>query len=383
MLTHLRHARVFAPEPLGTLDLLVAGETLVALGPELGPLPQALRCRSIDLQGATVIPGLIDAHAHLSGGGGEAGPATRIRALTRADLLEAGVTTVVGLLGTDTTTRSMTDLVARALGLRAEGLSAYCWTGGYSLPVATLTGSVRGDLAFVDPVIGVGELAVSDHRSSQPTLDELLRVAADCHVGGLMSGKAGVLHLHLGNGERGLELVRRALDGSELPARTFHPTHVNRRLALFDEAEALTRRGVTIDVTAFPSVEDDELSAADAIERHLHAGLPPERVTCSTDAGGCLPTFDAEGRMTAMDVGRATTLLETLRELSARGLPLDVALRPLTVNVAEALRLRKKGRLAPGMDADLAILDDRGALLGVMARGAMLSGQWLERREVG
>src|SRR5205085_7564452 len=136
---------------------------------------------------------------------------------------------VVGLLGTDGATRTIRDLVGRTLGLREEGISAWCYTGNYQVPVQTLTGSVRDDIVFIDPIIGVGELAISDHRSSQPTLDELLRVASDVHVAGMMSGKAGVLHLHLGDGPRGLELVRRALDGSELPPRVFHPTHVNRQ----------------------------------------------------------------------------------------------------------------------------------------------------------
>ena len=52
-------------------------------------------------------------------------------------------------------------------------------------------------------MIGIGELALSDHRSSQPTRDELLRIASDAHVAGMISGKAGIVHLHLGDGERG------------------------------------------------------------------------------------------------------------------------------------------------------------------------------------
>src|SRR5690606_39548569 len=103
-----------------------------------------------------------------------------------------------------------------------------------------------------DALIGIGEVAISDHRSSQPTLDELLRLASEAHVAGLMTGKAGIVHLHLGDGARGLDLVRRALDGSELPPRVFHPTHVNRRRALFEESLELAGRGATIDVTAFP-----------------------------------------------------------------------------------------------------------------------------------
>ena len=128
--------------------------------------------------------------------------------LALSRLTPGGVTTAIGVLGTDDTVRTPAELVTVARGLIAEGLSAWCHTGGYHVPPTTATGSVRRDIVLIDLILGVGELAISDHRSSQPTLDELLRVAADAHVGGLMSGKAGIVHLHVGDGPRGLEPVR-------------------------------------------------------------------------------------------------------------------------------------------------------------------------------
>jgi len=260
--------------------------------------------------------------------------------------------------------------VTVARGLNAEGLTAYCMTGGYHVPPVTVTGSVRRDLVLIDLILGVGEVAISDHRSSQPTLDELLRVAADAHVGGLMSGKAGVLHLHVGDGERGLQPVRDALDRSEIPAAVFNPTHVNRRRALFDEALALAERGCTVDLTAFPVAEDEDgWSAVEALTRYLDAGLPPERVTVSSDGGGCLPVFDPAGRVIQMDVGRPSSLIETLGALLACGRPLERVLPAFTVNPARLLRLPRKGHLALGADADLVVLDERGGAVDVMARG--------------
>jgi beta-aspartyl-dipeptidase (metallo-type) len=230
---------------------------------------------------------------------------------------------------------------------------------------------VRGDIVHVDRVLGVGEVALSDHRSSQPTRDELLRLASEAHVAGLMTGKAGIVHLHLGDGARGLALVRDALDTSELPARVFNPTHVNRRRALFDEAMALAARGCTMDVTAFPVADgEDAWSAADALERWWAHDAPAHRVTVSSDGGGCLPTFDAEGRVAHMDVGEPGALALTLAELLARGHPLDRVLPPFTSNVAALLRLPRKGRLVVGADADLVVLDDAGRVRDVMARGA-------------
>ena len=316
------------------------------------------------------MPGFIDGHVHVSGGGGEAGFASRVPAPLLSRYTMAGVTSVVGLLGTDDTTRGSAELLSHVYALREQGLSAWAWCGGYHLPPATLTGSVRGDIALVEPIIGIGELAISDHRSSQPTLDELLRVASETHVAGLMTGKAGIVHLHLGDGPRGLDLVRRALDQSELPPRVFNPTHVNRRKALFDEALELAKRGCHVDITAFPVAEGEDAWPADeALLRYLDSGAPAERVSISSDAGGCLPCFDAQGRVCHMDVGDSGAMAETLKALLARGLPLERALPAFTRNVADLLRLPGKGRIQAGADADLVALDDEGNVRDVWAGG--------------
>lgn len=375
MLTLLRNALVYAPEPRGRCDLLIAGETMVWLGPHASSLPltvaDSIELAVVDCTGQTLIPGLIDGHAHLTGGGGEAGPDTRVPAPHLSHYTSAGVTSVVGVLGTDDVTRTTGDLVAAARGLVASGLSAWCHSGGYHFPPTTLTGTVRGDIAHIDRIIGVGEVAISDHRSSQPTLDELLRLASEAHVGGMMSGKAGILHMHVGDGERGLDLIRQMLDTSELPARVFNPTHVNRRRALFDEAVALTARGCSIDFTAFPVDENDDGWSADvALERYWKSGAAPERVTVSSDGGGCLPTFDADGVMIKMDVGSSAALAEIIRVLALRGYALEQILPPFTSNVATLLRLKNKGRIGAGADADLVLLDDAYRVTDVMARGA-------------
>lgn len=369
--TLIRNAHLFAPEDRGPRQLLIGGGRILWIGDTTEAAPTIPGLDTIDLGGKRLIPGLIDGHAHVTGGGGEGGFATRVPPVPLSRFTAAGVTTVVGVLGTDDLARSPGELLASVYALREQGLAAFAWCGGYHLPPVTLTGSVRGDIVYLDPVIGVGELAISDHRSSQPTFDECLRIASDCHVAGLMTGKAGVLHLHLGDGPRGLELVRRALDETELPARTFHPTHVNRRKALFEEALTLARRGCTVDITAFP-VDDgeDAWSAADAWERYRAAGAPAERITISSDAGGCLPTFDHDGRLCRMDVGRSQALIDTLRTLLARGHALDAVLPAFTRNVARALRLAGKGEIAVGADADLVALDADGGVADVMAQGA-------------
>lgn len=373
MLSLLTNAMLYAPEARGLMHLLIAGEQLAWLGPRLDALPRQLEAEVVDLAGAIVIPGLVDGHAHLTGGGGEAGPNSRVPAPTLTTYTMHGVTTAVGVLGTDDTVRHTGELVMAADGLIMDGMSAWCHCGGYHMPLSTVTGSVRGDLAYVDRIIGVGELALADHRSSQPTLAELLRVASDAHVGGLMSGKAGIVHLHIGDGVRGLSMVREALSAAELPGRVFNPTHVNRRRALFEEAVGLTRHGCVIDISAFGASDSaDAWSAPEALARYFASGAPRDQVTVSSDSGGCLPTFDADGRVVRMGVGHAGELLATVRVLAREGYPLEQLLPPFTSNPAALLRLSGKGRLAAGYDADLVVLDEGLSVRHVMARGAWM-----------
>jgi len=361
MLELLTNCDVFAPEPLGRRHVLIGGGRVLWIGEACPEVPAAFPVETIDLDGRRLIPGLVDGHVHLTGGGGEAGFKSRVPPVSLSAFTRGGTTTVVGVLGTDDTTRSTASLVAAARSLTGQGISAWCLTGGYHIPPITLTGSVRGDLVHIDRIIGVGEIAVSDHRSSQPTLSELLRVASDAYVGGMLAGKAGLTHIHLGGGDRGLSLVREAREQSELPPRVFHPTHVNRRKALTDEAFEFAAGGSTIDVTAFPVTEgEDAWSAADAVRRYFSSGLPGDRITVSSDAGGSVgPT----------EVGRPQALGETLAELLATGSALDQVLPAFTANAATVLGLAGKGRIREGADADLVVLDEAGAARDVMALG--------------
>lgn len=356
MLTLLRNVDAYAPEPLGTTDILLAGGRIAAIGRDLGAPPSEWGCTLVDGRGLRAVPGLLDVHTHMSGGGGEGGAHTRVPPVHLSAFTLAGVTTAIGLLGTDTCTRSMAELLACARGLEVHGLSAFCYTGGYPVPPLTLTGSARGDLVHVDRIVAIGETAISDHRSTQPTYEEFVRLAADAHVAGLMTQKAGLLHLHMGDGARGLSYVRRALDESELPARVFHPTHVNRNHRLWAEAKALTQRGVHVDITAGPP-DDAGPGSAEALLDARADGVPWDRLTLSSDGGGCLPRFDPDGVLVHMGVGSSASLLETLRELLRAGVPLDQALAPVTSTPARLFRFHDRGRLAPGLRADLLLLD--------------------------
>jgi beta-aspartyl-dipeptidase (metallo-type) len=369
-MTVIHNAKVYAPQPLGRKSLLIGGGQILAISNEPIELPDTLGVEVIDLQGQRLLPGYIDSHAHITGGGGEAGFATQVPPVPISQFTNAGVTTVVGLLGTDDLTRSTGNVLARVYGLREEGLSAYCWTGGYHLPLTTLTGTAKSDIVYLEPVIGVGEFAISDHRSSQPMFEEVIRLASEAHVAGLMTGKAGIIHFHLGDGERKLELIKRAIAETEIPARVFNPTHVNRNKPLFDQACELMSLGIYADITAFPKgTAAPGYEAAEAIALAIERKVPLSQLTLSSDGGGCLPCFDAKGELTSMDFGRAATLHETVLELLADDLDLATILPMLTANVADLLRLHHKGRIKVGNDADLLVLNNSNEISCVMAQG--------------
>jgi beta-aspartyl-dipeptidase (metallo-type) len=369
LLQLLTNAHVFAPADAGIRHLLIGGGRILAMANDRKEIA-ATSATVVDLAGRRLIPGLIDGHAHVTGGGGESGFASRVPPQSIGRFTRAGVTTVVGVLGTDDTTRDTRSLLAQTHGLREEGLGAWCHTGGYHFPPVTLTGSVRDDIVFLDPVIGVGELALSDHRSSQPTCDELLRIASDAHVAGMISGKAGIVHLHLGVGSRGLDLVRMALEDSVVPGRVFNPTHVNRRKALFDEALALTRHGCSIDITAFPVDDGEDAWPADvALTRYIDSGAPASLVTISSDGGGCLPVFNETGEIIEMDVGRPAMLMQTIHALLQAGVDLQQVLPAFTSNVATLLRFHDRGRIDSGMAADLVVLGEDHSASDVMVAG--------------
>lgn len=366
MITVIKNANVYSPDALGIKHLLIANDKIVYVGDVLPELN--VEHEVIDTDGAILIPGFIDGHTHLTGGGGEAGFSTRVPPVPLSRFTRAGVTTAVGLLGTDDITRSTESMVAQVYALREEGFSAYCYTGGYHLPLTTLTGSVRTDIVFIEPIIGVGELAISDHRSSQPTLNELLKIASEAHVARLMTGKAGMVHLHLGDGERGLSMVEEALRTAEIPARTYNPTHINRQRFLFEQACELAKKGCWVDVTAFET-GDVGYEPADALLRYMDQDLPQDKLTISSDGGGCLPDFHTDGSLKHMSFADSQSMTDIFYALVDNSSAIERFLPFFTRNVAQLMNFHHKGRIQNGADADIIILNKDHRIEHVMALG--------------
>jgi beta-aspartyl-dipeptidase (metallo-type) len=372
----IKNANLYTPASQGRRDLLLAGETLVAIAPSI-PVPASpVECEVIDAAGRAVVPGFIDGHVHITGGGGEGGFHTRTPELMLSSATLAGVTTVIGVLGTDGVARSLEALVAKVYALREEGLSAWCYTGSYRIPLQTITGEIMKDIMMIDPILGAGEVAVSDHRSSRPSDAELARVAMESRVGGMLSGKAGVVNVHLGDAPDGLGPLQRIAAAGDLPKTQFIPTHCNRNQALLEQSVGWAREGGRVDFTASTVrafLEDGETSAAASVARIRAEGIALDRVTVTSDGQGSLPSFDEAGHLNGLFVGSCSSLLEYLREaVGDRGLSLEEALRPVTSNPAEALKLGRKGRLEEGMDADLVILGEGLVPDCVLARGRVM-----------
>lgn len=365
-------ASLCAPEPLGVLDILIGGSRILAIGADLnvGNLP----CARIDGRGLIAAPGLVDSLVHIGGGGGEGGFATRMPALRGEDAIAAGVTTLIGALGTDDVTRSHADLLACARALAAHGLSGYALSGSYRVPVRSLTGGVREDLVLIPEIIGVGEIAIADHRGSQPDVAELARIGADARVGGMLAGKAGTVLIHVGDDAAGISLLDAVCSAYPLPKTQWLPTHINRNDALLAQGAAWARGGGWVDLTTSTTsglIAAGEVPAAEALARLLHDGVNAAHIGLSSDGQASLPHFDAEGRLLALDVAPIASLLASVREaVREHALPLSTALAAASVHPAAFWGLARKGRLAPGADADVLLLaQDDLALRATIAGG--------------
>jgi beta-aspartyl-dipeptidase (metallo-type) len=377
----LRHAEVYAPQPMGVQDLLVLGGRIAAIHERLERprLPSCVPLTVVDLKGQRLVPGLVDQHVHLAGGGGEGGFVNRTPPVPLSQLARNGVTTAVGLLGTDGITRSVQELYARVMAIQAQGLSAYLYTGAYEIPTRTITGSVRGDLVLLERVLGTGEIAISDDRSSHPSEEDLAHLAAETRVGALLAGKAGVMHLHVGPGRRGILPLLELIAHRDLPPRMFVPTHMNRSPELLEQGRELVRLGGNVDLTTGMDPiarESRSISAHKALAQLLAAGTSPQRITLSSDAGGSIPVFGPGGHLVSLDVGRTDSLWHALRSaVLEEKVPLPLALATLTENPARILGLVHKGRIAVGADADLISLTPDLRVDRVWAQGRLVTQQ--------
>lgn len=369
-----KNVEIYAPEFLGRKDILIGGEKILAISDKI-ETQIGVEVEVIDAEGLRVIPGLIDAHVHIAGAGGEGGPATRTPELQLSQLLEGGITSVVGCLGTDGFGRSVESVLMKAKALRQEGVSCWIYTGAYQVPTPTILGDVGKDLTLIEEVIGVGEIAISDHRSSFPTTNELIRLVEHARVGGMLGGKAGIVNIHMGDAKNPFQPIIDAVEKSELKYTQFLPTHCNRNDYIFEDAKEYGKKG-PIDITAssYPYFPEYEIKPSKAIVELVKAGVPLENITMTSDACGSLPDFDEEGNLVKLEMGLPKSVFdEMIDAVNQEGMKLEDALKPVTSNVARILKLKNKGSIAVGKDADLVFLDTENRIYHLIARGRIMT----------
>ncbi|HEY9062877.1 MAG TPA: beta-aspartyl-peptidase [Pseudobacteroides sp.] len=350
----LKNGKIYSPQYMGVMDILIAVGKIIKVQENITQ-DGLWDVETIDCTGKIVLPGIIDQHLHIIGGGGERGPASRIPEIFLTDIVNAGITTVVGVLGFDGLTRSMAGLLAKARALEVEGVNTFIYTGSYGLPTTTLTGSVISDITFIDKVIGAGEIAISDYRSSHPDTKELKSLAYEVKIGSMISNKAGVLHIHVGDGKDGLKPLTDLLNDSEFPVEMFVPTHVNRNRKLFEQGLEHLKAGGNIDLTA-GSTGGMGYDVPDALSIIIESGKGLDRVTISSDANGSIPNSSGE-----LGVGKVNMLIDDLKKsILERGLKIEDVFSTVTLNVAQLLKLYpQKGILANGSDADILVMDEK------------------------
>ncbi|WP_408009762.1 beta-aspartyl-peptidase [Pseudalkalibacillus sp. A8] len=379
MLILIRNGEVYAPEYLGKKDILIVNDKIGFVEDHI-QVPEGFfsqQTQVIEAEGKIVVPGFIDSHVHIIGGGGEGSYKTRTPEIKLTDATLTGITTLIGVIGTDGTTRTMSSLVAKARALEEEGISCFVQTGSYQVPVKTLTGKIEDDIILVDRIIGAGEIAISDHRSSQPTVEELAKIGASARNGGILSGKAGIVNIHVGDSKDCLKIIEEVVERTDLPIKQFYPTHINRNPHLFKAGIKYAKKGGYVDFTTstIPQfLHEGEVRCSRGLKRMLDEGVPIERITFTSDAQGSLPDFSPDGELKGLKIGKVSSLYAAVQEAVLKeDIPLETALKVITSNPAHILKLKGKGKIEAGFDGDIVLLDRESLeIRDVFAKGKMM-----------
>jgi len=376
MLKLIQAGEVYSPTFLGRKDILIADGRIMAIEDEINTETIHPDCQVIDASGMKVVPGFVDSLVHITGGGGEGGFHTRTPELNLTDATLSGITTMVGVLGTDATTRSLENLLAKSRALNHEGISCYCHTGSYQVPVKTITGSVQDDIILIPDFIGVGEIAIADHRSSNPSIDELSRIASEARVAGMLSGKKGIVSIHMGDSDDYLSLLHAIIDATDIPITQFYPTHINRNQGLLNASKTWLDAGGFVDLTTSTTEMDlanGEPRCCEALAELLKEGKDIEQISFSSDGHASLPTFNNDGDLSGLKVGSEQSLFNEVRDaIIEHQVSLEVAIQTITSTPAKILGLVQKGKIVVEADADIVFLDTDLNIDTVIAKGQLL-----------
>lgn len=374
MFTLIQGGHVYAPENMGQKDILVCGDKIVKIEEQLQRFIDFLPIdKIIDAKGCIVIPGLIDSHVHFNGGGGVGYRKTRCPDIHISALTKAGVTTAIGCLGVDCNTKSFEGLLGKAQMLEVEGITTYVLTGGYHHNRVTLTGDVTRDIVFIDKIIGCGEIALSEERAVEISYEGLKQLTSETYLGGLIGEKAGVLVIHLGGGKKEASLVYKLIEDTDVPLEKIVITHVNRNQKILADALDFSKQGLNIDITAGLIPEraaHNSVKPSKALKWLLDSGAPLDRITMSTDGNGGRAIIDQQKNVVGIYKNEIDFLFSEMKALiHEEGVEMEKALPMITSNPSAIYRLKGKGTLAKGKDADVIILSQNLEIDTVIAKG--------------
>jgi beta-aspartyl-dipeptidase (metallo-type) len=370
----IHQGHIFSPEDQGINDVLICGDKIVRIEKDLYQLGKQLEAEVIPAAGKVVTPGFIDQHVHFLGGGDYEGPAGATTDILFSSLPKSGITTVVGCLGSDDTARNMLDLMRRARDIEKLGITTYLYSGSFNVPCPTITGNVRRDVMMIDKVLGV-KFAISEVMASLASIMEMAEAAKDAYLGGLISGKKGLTHIHVGKKPERMEPLFELLKVTNIPIQCFVPTHVNRLTPnVMEHAIRFLKMGGTVDMSAIMSPETGSptsLRPDYALTEFLKEGIPIQQITLSSDGNVSMPIFDEKGNKVRLFNAGVDHLYKTfLLFVKNSRMPFPDILRIITSNVAQLLGIEaKKGSIEVGKDADFVILSKDYEIRTVLARG--------------
>lgn len=375
MIKLIKNAEIYAPQYLGRKDVLIAGDKICKISDVIESSP--IIEEEFDATGKLLFPGFVDSHVHIAGAGGEGGFSSRTPEVMLGDIITSGITTVIGTLGTDGTTRNTIGLLAKARALEEEGITTFINTGSYQIPVKTIMGSITEDIVLIDKIIGVGEIAISDHRSSQPSFEEIIRIVSEAKLGGMLSKKAGTVNFHIGDSPRMLDLIEQIVDNVEVSKKSIIATNVNRNEYLFEKAVEYAISGGVISLTSggiHNFIDDKDVKCSSAIKILMEKNVKMENVIMSSDGHGSLPVFDKNGKMIGINMGKVSSLYKEVQDaILMDDVPVEIALMSITSNPANIYKLRGKGSIGEGYDADLVLVDaDTFDIDTVLAKGRFM-----------
>jgi N-acetylglucosamine-6-phosphate deacetylase len=363
----------------GSLDnawVLLDGPVIAAVGTGAGPDAD----ESVDLDGATIVPGFVDLHGHGAGGHAYDDGGDELRAALAVHRAHG-------------TTRSVVSIVTNPLAELRERLAE----------VAELTAS--------DPLV-LGShlegpfLAAARRGAHNPAF---LRPPDQATIEGLVEAAAGTLRQVTLAPELpgGLDAVSQ-FSGSGVVVAVGHTE------ADLDQTRAAFERGARILTHVFNAmpgihhrdpgpvvagIDDPRVSLELVLDgHHVHPDVAemvfraaPGRVALITDSMAAAASADGDYRLGSLNVsvrnglavlsGTSTIAGSTLTQdaalrnaVTAVGLSLPDAVAALTAVPARAMGLGSQlGLLEPGYAADIVVLDDDLLVTGVWAAGTQLS----------